>query len=510
MKLLFFLCILLLSSIGRSFRLSISTTKYLKPLRPGNHNDHSSGLYGYQNNFDIPWLKSFEPTKILRKISSYFQNHAKDTVMLNSSEENISMNYFSSLNNDTSSARSVFDLVNIYLDTARNLTSPDDARDLLAIFGFHPLVCILNDKSVDVSMKLSGLEGLSNLLSLHNDSVFEAASYSELLTALVGHLSENSPVIWEEKTIKCLYQLITNSDKALDDLKSRIETDKQYQRVFERIVKSNRPISTSLLGGVVQRLGGSKVTTGTVSSLSPQAQDHCNIIFSAANIDPISPLSKRGIRILSLDGGGVRGILSIALMKSLFRSIGLHPYEIFDIICGTSTGGIISTLLGSYMKSIDETEKLYDEFVYKVFAQKSNVKLLTEKARYDEQAFAEILETICGDDRLIAAKKRPCPNSFCVSSRVDCTPTTPFLWRNYHLPKNPSGVEHRYDGTCVAKTSYAIRGTTAAPTFFKPVEWRGALYCDGAMVANNPSGIALHEAKVRLTFISLLCFYSFV
>jgi len=41
-----------------------------------------------------------------------------------------------------------------------------------------------------------------------------------------------------------------------------------------------------------------------------------------------------------------------------------------------------------------------------------------------------------------------------------------------------------------------VRATTAAPTFFTPVAWEGGLYCDGALVANNPSAIALQEAKI--------------
>jgi patatin-like phospholipase/acyl hydrolase len=35
-----------------------------------------------------------------------------------------------------------------------------------------------------------------------------------------------------------------------------------------------------------------------------------------------------------------------------------------------------------------------------------------------------------------------------------------------------------------------------APTFFTPVQWEEGLYCDGALVANNPTAIALQEAKV--------------
>jgi predicted acylesterase/phospholipase RssA len=42
----------------------------------------------------------------------------------------------------------------------------------------------------------------------------------------------------------------------------------------------------------------------------------------------------------------------------------------------------------------------------------------------------------------------------------------------------------------------AIRATTAAPMFFSPVRIEGGLYCDGALVANNPCAVAVEEAKV--------------
>ena len=41
----------------------------------------------------------------------------------------------------------------------------------------------------------------------------------------------------------------------------------------------------------------------------------------------------------------------------------------------------------------------------------------------------------------------------------------------------------------------ALRATTAAPTFFKPVLMSGELYCDGGIVASNPTAVAIHEAR---------------
>jgi len=66
------------------------------------------------------------------------------------------------------------------------------------------------------------------------------------------------------------------------------------------------------------------------------------------------------LRILSLDGGGVRGISTLYILKGLMDQISLdhqnqnpdapeispHPCEFFDLICGTSTGGLIALMLG--------------------------------------------------------------------------------------------------------------------------------------------------------------------
>lgn len=62
---------------------------------------------------------------------------------------------------------------------------------------------------------------------------------------------------------------------------------------------------------------------------------------------------------------------------------------------------------------------------------------------------------------------------------------------------------NRYYGSFRYKVREAIRATTAAPTFFAPLMINGALYSDGALLCNNPSAVAFHEAKVCRLFSSL-------
>lgn len=101
---------------------------------------------------------------------------------------------------------------------------------------------------------------------------------------------------------------------------------------------------------------------------------HC-VVRTIASVTSNNSLSHYPLpfRILSFDGGGTRGVLSIAMLKEIMGRISpnekVQPYELFDIICGTSTGGIIAVLLGAQRRSVAETEALYDEFIDKVRVQ---------------------------------------------------------------------------------------------------------------------------------------------
>ena len=80
-----------------------------------------------------------------------------------------------------------------------------------------------------------------------------------------------------------------------------------------------------------------------------------------------------------------------------------------------------------------------------------------------------------------------------MSTKVNNNPPLIQIWRNYNYAYDQTS---RYPGSARVNTLTAVRATTAAPTFFTPVPYQGGLYCDGALVANNPTAIALQEAKV--------------
>jgi patatin-like phospholipase/acyl hydrolase len=152
-----------------------------------------------------------------------------------------------------------------------------------------------------------------------------------------------------------------------------------------------------------------------------------------------------------LDGGGTRGVLTIAYLKAIQARIQAlnpasripHPHEMFDIICGTSTGGIIAMLLGAQCRSIADTEYLYDDFIGKIFSSKSSLKLVTEQAAYDERAFEQILYQMAGNMLLLDSNIYDCSRVFCVSTMVNSNPPQTKVWRNYNYPP---GQHSRYPG----------------------------------------------------------------
>ena len=88
--------------------------------------------------------------------------------------------------------------------------------------------------------------------------------------------------------------------------------------------------------------------------------------FKKLNID----LSDRVI--ISLDGGGMRGILTIQLLKKLEEVAGIPCFDLFDMVAGTSTGGIIAGLIVKGLTATEIEEK-YDELIAEVFHKRPSV-----------------------------------------------------------------------------------------------------------------------------------------
>lgn len=106
------------------------------------------------------------------------------------------------------------------------------------------------------------------------------------------------------------------------------------------------------------------------NTLDGQVLRTANQVTSAIGNNKWFPKSpgQRGLRICSLDGGGARGMVAVSLVKGLVEEMGgVELADSFDIIAGTSTGGIISFLTGLRRESSTQAAERYNQLIKEIF-----------------------------------------------------------------------------------------------------------------------------------------------
>jgi uncharacterized protein len=189
------------------------------------------------------------------------------------------------------------------------------------------------------------------------------------------------------------------------------------------------------------------------------------------------------VRVLSIDGGGIRGLIPALVLEELERRAGRRTYELFDLIAGTSTGGILacalcapealpaSELVGLYA---DRGPEIFDRSVFQRV--KSGEGLLDEK--YDGAALDRALEHYLSDKRLSESK----PDL--IVPAYDTAGPSPYFFKSRKARESP---EDDFPLSVVA------RATSAAPTYFEPFQSGERSLVDGGVFAVNPAMCAFAE-----------------
>uniref|UniRef100_A0A8C7G1Y1 Calcium-independent phospholipase A2-gamma n=1 Tax=Oncorhynchus kisutch TaxID=8019 RepID=A0A8C7G1Y1_ONCKI len=210
-----------------------------------------------------------------------------------------------------------------------------------------------------------------------------------------------------------------------------------------------------------------------------------------------NPVKGQGIRVLSIDGGGTRGLIALQTLQKLEALTGKPIYQLFDYICGVSTGSILGFMLGVFQIPINECEVLYRKLGSDVFKQNvivGTVKMGWSHAFYDSETWENILKEKMGSDLMVETSRNPkCPKMAAVSTIVNRgTPLKAYVFRNYNLQP---GVRSHYLGGCEHKLWQAVRASSAAPGYFQEFALGHDLHQDGGLLINNPTALAIHECK---------------
>jgi patatin-like phospholipase/acyl hydrolase len=214
-------------------------------------------------------------------------------------------------------------------------------------------------------------------------------------------------------------------------------------------------------------------------------------------------------KILALDGGGIRGALTLGYLKKIEDILkAKHPEnpdfrmsDYFDLIGGTSTGSIIAALL-SLGKTVDEITQLYMMLGNKIFGEKRDwwkpwETLQWLKANYDYKGMVEGLQFALGADTTLGSDK--IKTGLCVvAKRADTNSIWPMI--NHPRGKYYDSSEGRNKDLLLWQV---VRASTAAPTYFAPqmIEvspGQEAAFIDGGLsMANNPAMTLLMVATLN-------------
>jgi patatin-like phospholipase/acyl hydrolase len=200
------------------------------------------------------------------------------------------------------------------------------------------------------------------------------------------------------------------------------------------------------------------------------------------------------LKVLSIDGGGIRGIIPATILESIEERTNTRTADLFDLIAGTSTGGILALGLatpdekGEAKYSAADLAALYEKEGKRIFASSLWHRMIALDNLIDEKYEASGLESVLrkyfGDTRLKDAVTEVLVTSYELETRE------PWFFARHKARSNPS-----FD----FEMRFVARATSAAPTYFEPEELtetrpHGGLI-DGGVYANNPALCAYVETK---------------
>ncbi|KAJ7268361.1 phospholipase [Mycena rebaudengoi] len=248
-----------------------------------------------------------------------------------------------------------------------------------------------------------------------------------------------------------------------------------------------------------------------LNALTPDNAPPAYLDIAKANAQPWRADDRLGsdkprLRLLSLDGGGVRGISSLHILQQLMfdatGSIDTPPCEYFDMICGTSTGGLIAIMLGRLRMTVPKCIQAYQKLSKIIFkdGERNFVSYGLKGAWYDEKTFVKALQDFLTSDefkpRFSADELMADPDSnackvFVLAARAQNVSNEQAV----HLRTYKNQNADNFGRESVVKIWEAARATSAAPSYFLQQKVGGEKFVDGGLSANNPILLLINEAE---------------
>jgi hypothetical protein len=202
---------------------------------------------------------------------------------------------------------------------------------------------------------------------------------------------------------------------------------------------------------------------------------------------------EKTFKVLCIDGGGIKGLYSATILQHLEEQYNCSISDHFDMLCGTSTGGLIALALSLKIPAADIV-RFYREEGGNIFPQYTGIrwihriwsgfKQITWNGKFSDEPLKAALQKVFGDRVLGESQNLLCIPSYTI------TDARPWVFKFDH----PEGGLVRDNATRYVDVALA---TSAAPTYFPVAEnptHHNKQFIDGGVWANNPTLVGFLES----------------
>lgn len=181
------------------------------------------------------------------------------------------------------------------------------------------------------------------------------------------------------------------------------------------------------------------------------------------------------MKILSLTGGGTSGYITLGILEKIEKELNIEIKDIFNMICGVSTGALIGAAI-STNKKITDIKKSYIDMFPKIFGSKRSWLMSLFKPTYDVNNLNSVIKSYFGDTRL-----SECSKKFMTYALKLNEPSLQLkFWKSWNPENDPL-------------LSDCLTATSCAPVAFAPWKIDENYYHDGGITMNNPTMCAIAE-----------------
>ena len=217
-----------------------------------------------------------------------------------------------------------------------------------------------------------------------------------------------------------------------------------------------------------------------------------------------------GVRVLALDGGGIRGVVQLEVLRAIEQTLGgyLPVQSFFDLMLGTGTGGMLAVALAMKDRTVDSCLDMFTAMCDHAFTPRMKgmpilnqlVQAIGSGPKYKTKPLHEALKTAFSDtDDLFG-----CSGSLRNGAKVGLTSTSAtgretILLASYRRPDDylPAySFERPHEPDMELKTWESIAGALSNPSYFKTFSFKNKTYQDGGLRCVNPAFIADRERKL--------------